>query len=71
MIEVAEAKTKITIIVNNILGDALGFLPKARIEAYPTAPITAEGPTIAVKIIKKTIRFLTSLSKLSIYYYKT
>lgn len=33
-----------------ILGAAEGFLPKARIEAYPNAPITAEGPKIVINI---------------------
>ena len=46
----ASANMSATIIASNILGAADGFLPRARIELYDIAPITADGP-IMVQII--------------------
>lgn len=56
MIAIASAKISAIIMESNILGAAEGLRPNARMEAYPTAAITAEGPKVLIAIIRITIR---------------
>lgn len=44
------ANIRAIIIESKILGAADGFLPRARIEAYPIDAITADGPKIVTNI---------------------
>jgi len=44
------ANIRAIIIESKILGAADGFLPRARIEAYPIEAITADGPKIVTNI---------------------
>lgn len=49
-----------------ILGAADGFLPKARIEAYPNAPITTDGPKIVINMTNIMIKLRNLSDHLSI-----
>jgi hypothetical protein len=62
IITIASVKTRVTIIVIQILGAEVGLRPKALIEAYPVAAITADGPRIAATTIRITVKLFTKIS---------
>ena len=57
MTAIPSANKKANPIANMILGDAAGFLPKARTAAYPTRAIIRDGPKVLMNITNAIVKF--------------